>query len=245
MDPAFDKTQKIPEHIAIIMDGNGRWAKERGLPRTSGHKAGAKALKEVVRAAKKNGVKYLTLYAFSSENWNRPKDEVKALMALLCASLKSYKKNFVKEKIRFETIGDISALDEKCRKLIAQTKELTKDFSEHTLVLALNYGSRNELEFAVKNIVKDALSGKIAPDEITYQKISRYFYTKDIPDPDFIIRTSGESRLSNYLLMQAAYAELYFTNTYWPDFGEEEFDKALLEFAKRNRRYGKTQEQIK
>lgn len=226
-----------PRHIAIIMDGNGRWAKSKGLPRIMGHRQGAQRVLDVFEAAAKAGVKFLTLYAFSSENWNRPQAEVKSLMSLLLLSLKKYGKMFLEKEVRFRTIGDISALPEDCRTEIENLKGKTERFTKANLVLALNYGSRDELVRAVNKIGK--ASG------ITWADIQKNLDTSDIPDPDLIIRTSGEMRLSNYLMLQAAYSELYFTNVNWPDFGAEELEKALREYAKRERRYGLTTEQLK
>ncbi len=243
--PNSKKIEKNPTHVAIIMDGNGRWAKERKLPRVQGHKAGAEALLKVARAAEKLNVKYLTFYAFSSENWSRPKLEIKALMTLLQYSIKKYTKEFIEKQIRFRTIGDISKLPTSCQKAISNLVELTKGFKNFTVILALNYGSRAELENSVKELAKDVKNCLLDIEDIDYNRISSYFYTKDIPDPDLIIRTSGEYRLSNYLMMQSAYAEFYFTQTYWPDFGEEDFNLAIDSYLKRNRRFGKTQEQIK
>ncbi len=236
---------KVPRHVAIIMDGNGRWAKEHGLSRVEGHKEGAKRVKDVMDAARECGVKYVTLYAFSSENWSRPKAEVSALMKLLEHSLKSYAKDFLKNKIRFRTIGDISKLPEKTVTLIEKLKEETKDFNEHCLVLALNYGSRDELLRAVSKIARDAKQGIFSPEHIGWDDVSEYLDTADIPDPDLMVRTSGEMRISNYLLLQSAYAELYFTQVNWPDFGRDEFMRAIGDFERRERRYGLTGEQIK
>ncbi|MBR4597217.1 MAG: di-trans,poly-cis-decaprenylcistransferase [Opitutales bacterium] len=226
-----------PRHVAIIMDGNGRWAKSRGLPRIMGHREGARRVLDVFEAAAKSGVEFLTLYAFSSENWNRPKTEVKALMKLLMASLKKYGKMFLEKEVRFRTIGDISALPEDCRGEIEKLEQSTRRFTKSNLVLALNYGSRGELVRAVNKIGKSS--------NITWEDIQKNLDTADIPDPDIIIRTSGEMRLSNFLLLQAAYSELYFAGVYWPDFGAKEFEKAMREYAKRERRYGLTTEQLK
>jgi len=233
-------SQPNPEHIAIIMDGNGRWAKSRNLPRIKGHHEGAKSIARTLEAARDLNVKFLTLYAFSSENWNRPKNEVKALMQLLENSLKKYKKDFIKNKIRFWTIGDISALPKTCQDLIADLKSATEKFSEHNLILALNYGARNELERAVQKIVEK----KFKTQDITYDLIAQHLDTNKIPDPDLIIRTSGEMRLSNYLLMQSAYSEFYFTKTLWPDFSKKDLEDAIKDFKKRSRRYGLTGEQL-
>lgn len=228
-----------PRHVAIIMDGNGRWAKSRGLPRLMGHKKGAQVVREIFETAARMGVEYLTLYAFSSENWNRPKSEVNALMNLLVSTIKKYSKEFEKNQIRFHTIGDISKLPEDCFKALQMLKEKTRAFTKSNLVLALNYGSRDELLRAIANISKKGIENP------TWQDVADNLDTAGIPDPDFMIRTSGEMRLSNYLLLQAAYAELYFTDVLWPDFNKDEFKKALDEYAKRERRYGLTTEQLK
>ncbi|MBO7522200.1 MAG: di-trans,poly-cis-decaprenylcistransferase [Opitutales bacterium] len=228
---------EAPRHVAIIMDGNGRWAKGRGLPRIMGHREGARRVLDVFEAAAKKGVEFLTLYAFSSENWSRPKSEVNSLMKLLMSSLKKYGKMFLKNEVRFRTIGDISALPENCRAEIERLKESTRRFTKANLVLALNYGSRGELVRAANKIGK--ASG------ITWEDIKKNLDTAEIPDPDIIIRTSGEMRLSNFLLLQAAYSELYFTSVNWPDFDAKEFEKAMREYAKRERRYGLTTEQLK
>ena len=241
----IDKSANLPNHVAIIMDGNGRWAKERGKPRIDGHIEGSKRISDVLSAASECGVKYLTLYAFSSENWNRPKDEVEALMDLLKSTIKEHGKDFLQNKIRFRTIGNISQLPKDCAELIDDLAERTKNFDSATLILALNYGSRDEICRAVKNIVKDASNKKISEQDIDWTSVSSYLDTAGIPDPDLMIRTSGEMRLSNYLMMQAAYAELYFTKTYWPDFDKEEFIKAVKEYQRRERRYGLTTDQLK
>jgi len=229
-----------PKHIAIIMDGNGRWAKARNLPRIKGHQEGAKSIARTLEAARDLNIKFLTLYAFSSENWNRPKSEVKALMQLLESSLKKYKKDFLKHKIHFWTIGDISALPETCQDLIADLKSATENFDEHNLILALNYGARSELERAVQKIIDKKIKSK----DITYDLIAQNLDTNQLPDPDLIIRTSGEMRLSNYLLMQSAYSEFYFTKTLWPDFSKKDLEDAVKDFKNRSRRYGLTDEQI-
>ena len=236
---------RIPQHVAIIMDGNGRWAKERGKPRIDGHIEGSKRIREVLSAASECGVKYLTLYAFSSENWNRPKEEVDALMELLKNTIREHSEDFIKNKVRFRTIGNVGKLPSNCVELLEKLKEQTKNFDSATLILALNYGSRDEICRAVKNIIQDAAGKKIDPEKIDWPVISSYLDTDAIPDPDLMIRTSGEMRLSNYLMMQAAYAELYFTKTYWPDFGRDEFIKAVKEYQRRERRYGLTTDQLK
>lgn len=235
---------KIPQHVAIIMDGNGRWAKERNKPRVEGHYQGAKQIEKVLQSAKDCGIKYITLYAFSSENWNRPKDEVDALMSLLLASIQENRKLIIENKIRFRTIGNIEELPQNCVEEIRKLENDSKNFTEQTLVLALNYGSRDELTRAVSKLATNVADGKIKASEITYEKIAENFDTADIPDPDLMIRTSGEMRLSNYLMLQSAYAELYFTKTYWPDFGHKEFLEAIQEYQRRERRYGLTGEQI-
>lgn len=234
-----------PRHVAIIMDGNGRWAKERGKARIEGHKAGAKTIDTVLKAAIKEGVEFLTLYAFSSENWNRPKNEVAGLMNLLVLSIKQYEPELVENKIRFRTIGDISKLPAECVEALDSIKAKTRNFEGRNIVLALNYGSRDETVRAVRAIAKKVSAGNLDPQKIDWATIAQNLDTSDIPDPDLIIRTSGEMRLSNYLMLQGAYAELYFTETYWPDFSETDFKKALDEFRKRERRYGLTGEQVK
>ena len=234
----------IPQHIAIIMDGNGRWAKQHGKSRVEGHKKGAQQISKVVEASAKLGVKYLTLYAFSSENWNRPKTEVNALMRLLEASIKSNEKKFIKNGIRFETIGDISALPSYCQKAIAKIKKSTKDCDKITLILALNYGSRDEIVRAIKTMACDIEQKKISAEEITWDTIAQRLDTVQFPDPDLVIRTSGEQRLSNYLMLQAAYAELYFTQINWPDFDEAQLHEAVKAYTLRERRYGLTSEQL-
>ena len=191
------------------------------------------------------GIKYITLYAFSSENWNRPKTEVDALMKLLAGAVEKYGSKLIQNKVRFLTIGDLSALPPKTRQKIEALKQSTKDFSALTLVMALNYGSRDEMARAVSSIVQDAIDGRINPKSISWETISQKLDTVGVPDPDFLIRTSGEMRLSNYLMMQAAYAELYFTRTYWPDFTKEEFIRAIDEYKMRERRYGLTADQIR
>lgn len=239
-------TQKkpIPRHIAIIMDGNGRWAKSLGKSRIEGHQAGAERVKEILDASFANGIEFVTLYAFSSENWNRPKLEVDALMALLKTTLLRFGSDIIKNEIGFHTIGDISALPNDCVTEIQKLKDATKDFRKHNIVLALNYGSINEIERAVGKIAKDVKLGKISEDSINWNTISSYLDTANIPNPDLLIRTSGEKRLSNYLMLQSAYAEIYFTNVNWPDFDKIELKKALDDFSTRERRYGKTGEQI-
>ncbi|MBO5618262.1 isoprenyl transferase [Pseudobutyrivibrio sp.] len=228
----------VPEHIAIILDGNGRWAKSKGMPRTYGHTVGAKNVETICRAAHDFGVKYVTMYAFSTENWSRPDDEVKALMKLLGEYIKTCMKTAKKDNLRVRFIGDLSKLDEKLRKSIAELTEYSSQFTGLTLTIAINYGSRDEMTRAIRRISNDVKDGKIDSNDIDEKLFSTYLDTKDIPDPDFMIRTSGEQRLSNYLLWQLAYAEFYFTPVPWPEFTPDELKKAIEEYDKRNRRFG-------
>ena len=223
------------KHIAIIMDGNRRWAKEHLLPSMMGHKKGVEALKKTTRACDDFKVKYLTLYAFSTENWNRKKEEVDFLMDLLASTLKNEIKELNSNNVKMNFIGDLSRLNNNLQNILNESKEITKNNTGVVLTVAINYGARDEITNAVKNIVLD----KIEPQNITPELISKYLYTSNIPDPDLLIRTSGEKRISNYLLWQIAYSEVYITPTYWPEFGKEELKKAILEFDKRQRRWGK------
>jgi len=228
----------VPEHIAIILDGNGRWAKSKGMPRTYGHTVGAKNVETICRAANELGVKYVTMYAFSTENWSRPADEVKALMKLLGEYIKTCMKTAKKDNLKVRFIGDLSKLDDKLRKAIDELTEYSSQFTGLTLTIAINYGSRDEMTRAVKKVAEDVKDGNLEVDSIDEALFSSYLDTKDIPDPDFMIRTSGEQRLSNYLLWQLAYAEFYFTPVPWPEFTPEELKKAIEEYDKRNRRFG-------
>ena len=228
----------VPEHIAIILDGNGRWAKAKGMPRTYGHTVGAKNVETICRAAHDMGVKYVTMYAFSTENWSRPADEVKALMKLLGEYIKTCMKTAKKDNLRVRFIGDLSKLDDKLRANIKELTEYSSQFIGLTLTIAINYGSRDEMTRAIRNVASDVKAGEIQPEDINEELFSSYLDTKDIPDPDFMIRTSGEQRLSNYLLWQLAYAEFYFTPVAWPDFTPDELKKAIEEYDKRNRRFG-------
>lgn len=228
----------VPEHIAIILDGNGRWAKAKGMPRTYGHTVGAKNVETICRAAHDLGVKYVTMYAFSTENWSRPADEVKALMKLLGEYIKTCMRTAKKDNLRVRFIGDLSKLDDKLKASINELTEYSSQFTGLTLTIAINYGSRDEMTRAIRNVASDVKSGELQPDDITEELFSSYLDTKDIPDPDFMIRTSGEQRLSNYLLWQLAYAEFYFTPVAWPDFTPDELKKAIEEYDKRNRRFG-------
>lgn len=233
-----------PVHVAIIMDGNGRWAKQRGLPRLEGHRRGAKAVRATLTAAFEAGVKYLTLYAFSVENWKRPQDEVGGLMSLLNYFLKQELKTLQKNKISLRTIGRTDALPPGVRKELAATIKATAHHKERTLILALNYGSRTEIADAARAYAAAVASGKQKNDEPSWESFSRYLYTDGIPDPDLVIRTSGEMRISNFLLMQSAYAEFIFTPVLWPDFGKEELLACLAAYAVRERRFGLTSEQV-
>lgn len=233
-----------PQHIGIIMDGNGRWAKQRGHSRPRGHKEGAKATRAIIDACQELGIRYLTLYAFSAENWNRPDFEVRALMELLELFLSRETKTLVKKKVRLHAIGRIDELPASARKALQKAIDATKEFDDWHLTLALNYSSRNEVLDAAKAFAQAVASGKVAADTTAWEDFSQHLYTAELPDPDLIIRTSGETRISNFLLMQSAYAEFYFTETLWPDFGKEQLQKALACYRNRERRFGKTGEQI-
>jgi len=230
----------LPKHIAITMDGNGRWAKSKGKLRIFGHKNGVKAVRDTVEGAAEIGIKYLTLYAFSSENWNRPEKEVNALMTLLVSAINKETKTLMDNNIRLSTIGDINKLPSKAQKELEEAIIKTKDNTRMTLVLALSYSGRGEIINAVQNIIKD---GK-EPEEINEATFQQYLTTKSVPDPELLIRTSGEYRISNFLLWQIAYSELYFTDTLWPDFRRADLYKAILNYQSRERRFGKTTEQL-
>ncbi|MGB0391139.1 MAG: isoprenyl transferase [Salibacteraceae bacterium] len=234
----------IPEHIAVIMDGNGRWAKEKGRARIFGHKNALTAVRETIESSAEIGVKYLTLYAFSTENWNRPRLEVAALMELLVSTIKKELKSLNKNNIRLKAIGDISALPKKGQAELAAAIESTKSNSRMTLVLALSYGSRSEIIEATKKIAIDVKNGEILESDIDEEVFERYLATNSIPDPDLLIRTSGETRISNFLLWQIAYSELLFVDKFWPDFRKEDLIEAVSVYQKRERRFGKTSEQI-
>ncbi len=220
------------------MDGNGRWARERGLPKITGHRAGARSVQEAIKGAKESGVKVLTLYAFSTENWSRPRHEVNALFKLLENYIDKEARSLDKNNIRLFIIGRMNELPQAVREKLKKVVDRTKENTELTLILALNYGSRAEIVDAVRGIVKDCRMGRIHPDYIDEKLFSEYLYTKDIPDPDLLIRTSGEMRLSNFLLWQMSYAEIYVTKKLWPDFKKSDFKKAIEEYQKRERRYG-------
>ena len=228
----------IPQHIAIIMDGNGRWARQRGKERSEGHIAGMNSLRETVRNAAEAGVKYLTVYAFSTENWGRPQAEVDALMELICKGVEMESEELAKVGIRVRTIGDRSRFSEKVQTSLEKIEQMTQAGENMTFVLALNYSSRSEMTTAVQNIAKRVAAGEIKAEEIDDKMISESLYTSFMPDPDLIIRTSGECRLSNFLMWQASYSEFYFTPTLWPDFDKAELEKALEAYSARDRRYG-------
>jgi undecaprenyl diphosphate synthase len=234
----------IPRHVAIIMDGNGRWARKRGLARIKGHEKGGENVLAILESVQKLGIRYLTLYAFSVENWKRPADEVAALMLLLEAYINRYFDELVKRRVRLRVIGNINVLPDHARVPLERAIHETARFTGQTLVLALNYGARSEVLEAARSYANDVATGHASTDELSWDKFSRYLYTRDMPDPDLIIRTSGETRLSNFLLLQAAYAEWYFTSVLWPDFDEVQLLKAITEFSLRERRFGRTGEQI-
>ncbi|MGP1556773.1 isoprenyl transferase [Peptostreptococcus stomatis] len=229
---------KVPAHIAIIMDGNGRWAKSRFMPRTYGHKVGVETIRKVVKECSRLGVKYLTLYAFSTENWKRPKEEVSALMGLLVKYLRNELEELHKNNVKILTLGDISKLPQACIEELDHAKEKTKDNRGLVMSLALNYGGRNDLVNAVKNISQEVVDGKISVDDIGDDLISSHLSTKESPDPDLVVRTSGEQRLSNFLLWELAYSEFYFADIHWPDFDEKELQKAIFAYQSRDRRFG-------
>ncbi len=228
----------LPRHIAIIMDGNGRWAARRHLPRTAGHRRGAQAAKDTVLAAAELGIEYITLYSFSSENWHRPMDEVEDLMGLLRYTMQREASDMDSRGIRLRVIGDRERLPEDVRQTVEAMEAKTARNRQMTVVIALSYGSRDEITRAAQQMARDAAAGKIVPEAITPETVSTYLYTHDIPDPDLVIRTSGEQRVSNFLLWQAAYAEFVFTDTLWPDFDRAALEAALAQYGTRERRYG-------
>jgi undecaprenyl diphosphate synthase len=237
-------TSKLPSHIAVIMDGNGRWAKAQGKLRTFGHENGVKAVRDTVEACAELGISYLTLYAFSTENWNRPKFEINALMTLLVSTISKETKTLMDNNIRLESIGDTSSLPSKARKELEEAKKKTSLNKRMTLVLALSYSSRWEITNSMQAIAEKVKSGLLHPQEITEQLISEHLNTAGMPDPELLIRTSGEHRISNFLLWQISYAELYFTDKLWPDFRREDLYEAIVSFQQRERRFGKTSEQL-
>ena len=233
----------IPQHVAIILDGNGRWAKSKGMPRNYGHAQGSKNVERICEDAYRMGVKYLTVYAFSTENWSRPQDEVDALMKLLRNYMKTCLKTAAKNDMKVRVLGDISRLDEDIRSRIQELTEATKDNGGLNFQIAINYGSRDEILRAVRRLAEDCVEGRLAPAQIDEAVFESYLDTHDIPDPDLLIRTSGELRLSNYLLWQLAYSEFYFTDVPWPDFKKEELVKAIEKYNERDRRYGGVKEE--
>jgi undecaprenyl diphosphate synthase len=236
--------ENLPEHIAIIMDGNGRWAQKHALGRIAGHRKGSEAVRRVVRACRKLGIKYLTLYAFSSENWSRPEEEVSALMSLLIRYLRSEEKELLDNGIRLTAIGNIAALPDRVKKTLQKTMDGTAGNREMTLVLALNYGGRDEILEAARKALAERDRGRLVPGDLTPELFSSYLYTAGIPDPDLLIRTSGEYRVSNFLLWQTAYTEFFFTDVLWPDFSEEDLTEAISDYQRRERRFGLTSEQL-
>ena len=236
--------ENVPAHVAIIMDGNGRWAKQRGLPRIEGHRRGVETVRTTTFAARDLGVRMLTLYAFSIENWKRPQEEVGALMGLLEFYLKKELETFVRDRVRFRTIGRTEELPAGVQKLLRATTEETKHFADYTLVLALNYGARTEMVDAARAYAAAVASGKEKLNDGSWATFSRYLYTAEMPDPDLVIRTSGETRISNFLLLQAAYAEFVFTPVLWPDFTKADLSAAIADYNRRERRFGLTSEQL-
>ena len=235
---------KLPVHIAIIMDGNGRWARQRGKDRVFGHQQGVNAVREVIECAAELGLKYLTLYAFSTENWGRPDDEISALMGIMVQSLNNETDTLIRNNIRLKAIGDVNRLAEDVRERLFETMELTSKADGLTLIIALSYSSRWEILNATRKLAADVKNGHIEPEAIVEDDFEKYLTTYGIPDPELLIRTSGELRISNFLLWQLAYTELYFTELLWPDFSKDEFYKAIIDFQKRERRFGKTSEQV-
>jgi undecaprenyl diphosphate synthase len=236
--------KKLPEHVAIIMDGNGRWANQRGKQRGMGHKKGASAVREIIEEAAGNGIKYLTLFTFSTENWSRPEDEVRILMRLLLSSLKKEFNRLNNNNIKLKSIGDLEGLPHLVREELNYVVEKTKDNTGLTLTLALNYGAKEELTNAMRTIANKVKNSIISPEKVDQSMINEHLYSHYLPAVDLLIRTSGEERISNFLLWHIAYAELYFTTTLWPDFSKEDLKKALINYGKRERRFGKTSEQL-
>lgn len=230
--------EKIPAHVAIIMDGNGRWAQQHGLPRLKGHEEGTQSVRAVLRAARQAGVKYLTIYAFSTENWIRPKDEVEGLMKLLVRFADRYGDELLENKVRLRVMGQFERLPAAVQKKLSELMEKSKRDYEYTLIVALSYGSRTEIADAAKAIARKAAAGELDPETVDEKTVAQHLYLPDVPDPELMIRTSGELRLSNFLLWQLSYAELYITDVFWPDFREKEFFQALEAFSQRGRRYG-------
>ena len=237
-------TARLPRHVAIIMDGNGRWAKKQGLARMFGHKKGVETVHNITVAATKLGIEYLTLYTFSTENWNRPKEEVDALMTLLVDTIAKETPTLMNNNVRLQTIGDINRLPEGTKQKFLACIEETSHNTGLTMVIALSYSARWEITEAVREAVRLTQAGQLRPEDVSEQMVSALMTTREMPDPDLLIRTSGEYRISNFLLWQLAYSELYFTDCLWPEFTDEEFYKAIVDYQKRERRFGKTSEQI-
>lgn len=238
MSTDLQSLERIPRHVALIMDGNGRWAQERSLSRIEGHKEGAQSVRAVLRAAAKAGVEFITVYAFSTENWKRPPQEVDGLMKLLIGSLNAYEQELHDNKIRMRVMGQFERLPLPVRMRLQKTIDATKDYTDHTFIIALSYGSRTEIANAARQIAEKVKAGELKTKDIDEKSISEHLYLPDVPDPELMIRTSGELRLSNFLLWQLSYSEFYITDTYWPDFREEQFYEALAAFNHRDRRYG-------
>lgn len=230
--------ERIPRHVALIMDGNGRWAKERGLARLDGHKEGAQSVRALLRAAANTGIEFITVYAFSTENWKRPPQEVDGLMKLLLSSLNAYEQELHENKIRLRIMGQFERLPLPVRMRLQKTIDATKDYAEHTFIIALSYGSRTEIADAARKIAERVERGELKAKDVDERMVAEHLYLPDVPDPELLIRTSGELRLSNFLLWQLSYAEFYITDTYWPDFREEQFYEALAAYNHRDRRYG-------
>lgn len=243
IDPRIDQS-KLPKHVAVIMDGNGRWAKQRGKLRTFGHNKGVKAVRETVESAAELGIEYLTLYAFSTENWNRPKFEINALMTLLVRTINKETKTLTDNNIKLNAIGDLESLPSSCLKELNEAIEKTKGNTRMTLTLALSYSSKWEMTEAIKAIAKNVKSGELDIDQIDESTIDQHLCTRGIPDPELLIRTSGEQRISNFLLWQIAYSELYFTDKLWPDFDRTDLEAAIIDYQGRERRFGKISEQV-
>jgi undecaprenyl diphosphate synthase len=237
-------TDRLPSHVAIIMDGNGRWARQRGMERIFGHHQGVKAVREIIETAAELKIKYLTLYAFSTENWGRPDEEVSALMGIMVQSLNDETDTLIKNNIRLTAIGDVERLAGDVRKRLMETINLTSVSGGLNLIIAMSYSSRWEITEAAKKLSAEIINGRMDRDRVTEEDFEKYLTTYGIPDPELMIRTSGEIRISNFLLWQLAYTELYFTEILWPDFSKEEFYKAIIDFQKRERRFGKTSEQL-
>jgi len=237
--------KKLPRHVAIIMDGNGRWAQARGLSRIEGHRAGADSVRIITRACRKLGLQYLTLYAFSEENWQRPRTEVEALWRLLNRYLKKELKEMLQNNIRFNAVGDIDRLPRSTRDLLRKTMAATTGNGQMVLSLALSYGGRQEILRAARLMAGECRADRLKIEEIDEQTFSAYLYTADLPDPDLLIRTGGEDRISNFLLWQMAYTEIFFTDAYWPDFREKELEEAIMDYQRRERRFGKTGDQVR